>query len=665
MKRIIAFACFMLLLACTGNGQVFSNNYHSKTYIPQLNVERATIYTVDSPNWKYAHHPSIAYFNGKFIAVFSNGITGEDSARQRIMTSTSTDFYSWTTPQILQAPADTTHELTSGGLLVANDSLLVSYYTENDSLDPREYVNLFAVTSQNGTSWSSPIDLGIRVFPSHKPTRLSSGRLILTGNRDFYYTDSAKGISGWVRSDRSDFLPGQSATLVEGAIIEHPDSIYTLFRDSGKMLLWQESSADGQSWSAPRKTSFTDNNTKFHLGKLPDGRYYYIGSPDTISRGARTPLVLSVSTDGFTFNKHYIIANDDYKIQFPQGRWKSGDFGYPYSIVHNDSLYVIVSREKEKIEVIRFPLSFDTLTAPDLSPKDLSLSPQLDGTALPTAKGWIAGTITNPASGSITPGGELRINCLANQSYTFQVTPSTDTVFNPTGNYTIEFRLKVVANNGRGIDIYTRDRVADNKLLCIDTARVYINGGATLYTLDATEYHTYRLAVERGSKNVHLYIDGEFITTYNRPVNKSTPQLLFGKSNAAATTEGYLDYLAYDLTGAYKPESVSLLSQAGKEEVVANVNSKKLSVSDKLQVYPNPVKAGSRITISAHDLSKYKGNITLELKDANGRILNSTQCADCLNKALNLQVPASASKGFYFLSITGNSVNEIKKILVE
>jgi hypothetical protein len=87
-----------------------------------------------------------------------------------------------------------------------------------------------------------------------------------------------------------------------------------------------------------------------------DKRFYYVGIPDTLNHYGRTPLVLSISSDGQSFNQHFIIADENYKIK-KEGLWKGGQYGYPYSFIHNDYMYVIISRQKEAIEVIRFKLN--------------------------------------------------------------------------------------------------------------------------------------------------------------------------------------------------------------------------------------------------------------------------------------------------------------------
>jgi hypothetical protein len=128
-----------------------------------------------------------------------------------------------------------------------------------------------------------------------------------------------------------------------------------LLRNGNKQIphrLWLTESRDnGLTWSAAVPTGFSDAGSKFHFGRLPDGRFYYVGNP----LAKRTPLVLSLSRDGMQFNWHFILAEGHHEM----GRG-SDEFGYPaypHSIVHDGHLYVIVSRGKNKIEVLRVALS--------------------------------------------------------------------------------------------------------------------------------------------------------------------------------------------------------------------------------------------------------------------------------------------------------------------
>ncbi len=39
------------------------------------------------------------------------------------------------------------------------------------------------------------------------------------------------------------------------------------------------------------------------------------------------------------------------------GRYKGGEYGYPHTVIHDGFLYVIISRQKEGVEVLRTPLA--------------------------------------------------------------------------------------------------------------------------------------------------------------------------------------------------------------------------------------------------------------------------------------------------------------------
>ena len=373
--------CGLLLtavtLSCTaGFGQqptLFTNNYDPKAEIPKLDAEKSVIYD-PVRTWTYSHHPSVAFFKGTFYAVFSNGPEGEDECGQRIMLATSEDFTDWSEPRVILSPGEgefgQTKILTPGGITVIGGKLTL-YYTENDNdgvSNKRIKATLFAITSEDGRTWSEPVNLSIRVFPCHRPLTLSNGRIILTGNTLVYYTDDPSGTGKWNRcrmevpkyQDGAVTFEQVHPSLCEGALFEHNDGqVFCLLRSTGKTYdgyLWQMQSTDGGiSWTSPVKSRFTDNNTKSFFGNLPDGRYFYVGTPDTSRPGERYPLVLALSEDGFNYDKCYILSDDRYTRQY-EGRWKSGDYGYPYAMVHDGYIYVIVSRRKERIEIIRIEI---------------------------------------------------------------------------------------------------------------------------------------------------------------------------------------------------------------------------------------------------------------------------------------------------------------------
>jgi len=370
------FSIALLLSCASGFAQspAVSNNYQTEAGVPRLKIERSMIYT-PGKEWLYNHHPAIIHFKDKFIAIWSDGLIDEDSPGQRVVYATSKDFFHWSVARPLASPAkvnDTLTVLTAAGLYQHKGTLVAYYgeYTHN-----RQNTHLWAKTSTDGEHWSQPIDMHVPLIPNHGPEAIKSGRLIISGNFLFPYTDDPYGISGWklsspypdslYKQDNSAAFYAPAAALglpplCEGSFFQTDDNVlHMLLRVTGKGWkghLWlTESKDNGASWSRPVETPFSDNDSKFHFGRLPDKRFYYVGIPDTLHHYDRNPLVLSLSSDGKQFNKNYIIADEFYHLK-KEGLWKGGQYGYPHSIVYNGYIYVIISRQKESIEVLRFGL---------------------------------------------------------------------------------------------------------------------------------------------------------------------------------------------------------------------------------------------------------------------------------------------------------------------
>lgn len=351
------------------------NTYHnySPDSLEHLKVERVMIYTPEK-EWTYAHHASITHFKNRFVAMWSNSFKDEDDPGQRVLFATSTDFLHWTTPQVLATPRtgknNTANILTAAGFHTWHDTL-VAYFGEYEK--DRTHTQLWAKTSTDGIHWSEAINMQVPVNPNHGPQATASGRLIISGNICFPYTDDPSGLRGWKMSGiypdslahednpATFYAPARALhlpPLCEGSFFQTDDGVlHMLLRVTStgwKGRLWlTESKDNGASWSFPVETAFTDNDSKFHFGRFPNHRFYYVGNPDTLHHWLRNPLVLATSADGRLFGKQYILASEPY-VQKQEGRWKNGQYGYPTSFLYKNYCYIIVSRQKEAIEVLRF-----------------------------------------------------------------------------------------------------------------------------------------------------------------------------------------------------------------------------------------------------------------------------------------------------------------------
>lgn len=339
-------------------------------------VERVLVYQ-PSAEWTYSHHQSLAFFKGRFHAIWSNGRQDEDAPGQRVLLATSPDFHTWTAPRpLVDSVRDANgveRVLTAAGFH-QHDGTLIAYF---GNYGPnKETTFLQAVTTTDGEHWTAPRAVGLPVNPNQGPQRTASGRLIIAGNISFPFTDDPGGLGGWhmtgiyppdmaatIEDDPLEFgnvakRRGWPTDLCEGSFYQTDDGVlHMLLRATGQGFghrLWlAESRDDGATWSAPVVTGFSDTNAKFHFGRLPDGRFSYVGNP--VGAG-RTPLVLSLSRDGVAFDEHFILGDAHYERRRP-GLHKGGEYGYPHTLVHDGWLHVIVSRQKEAVEVLRVALS--------------------------------------------------------------------------------------------------------------------------------------------------------------------------------------------------------------------------------------------------------------------------------------------------------------------
>ena len=287
--------------------------------------------------------------------------------------STAANFREWSVPRPLVDSITNTNGvervLTAAGFHQYHGTL-VAYLCNYGP--KKETTHLLAVTTTNGVDWSPPRPVGLPVCPNFGPLAVRGGRLILSGHIAFPYTDDPTGLAGWqmaglypkemaasVTDDPASFWRVArsnhwSAAVCEGSVFQTDDGVIRVpLRSTGRQFhhrLWLTESRDnGRSYSAPVETEFSDTDAKFQFGRLPDGRYFYVGNP---VGGGRTPLVLALSSDGVNFDRNLILGEQHYVLAQP-GRAKGGEYGYPNVLCHDGWLHVIVSRQKEGVEVLR------------------------------------------------------------------------------------------------------------------------------------------------------------------------------------------------------------------------------------------------------------------------------------------------------------------------
>jgi hypothetical protein len=334
-----------------------------------VGTDMLTLYHPQEKDGTYNHHPQLCKFKGRVYAMWSNGKVDEDDPGQRVLYTSSKDGKNWEEPRVLMEPSPAEGVLMPAGFYVYGDVLraYIGFFTYWDYLNTwaHENTTLLCVTTKDGATWEPPVDLGIRMSANQGPKAIRSGRLIMSGAIMFPYTDDPDGIHGWKlagtdiwpRDPRYDDTQGcltcaQKAgapEVCEGSFYQTDDGVlHMLQRSYDKVLYVTESRDDGETWSPSVRTEFTDCGSKFHCGRLPDGRYYIVSNPDPGT--PRCPLVLSTSRDGEDFDREYVIDDRFVALRY-NGRCKRGIYGYPHSLVDGDRLYVICSVNKEDVHV--------------------------------------------------------------------------------------------------------------------------------------------------------------------------------------------------------------------------------------------------------------------------------------------------------------------------
>jgi hypothetical protein len=309
-------------------------------------------------------HNYVAFFEGLYWVMWSDGPGIEDRVGQRVKFATSVDALNWApggyiTPIAVNSGPDSQVYNTNSssglrwiarGFWVRNNQLIALASLDEAGAYFGPSLTLHGFVWDNiGQSWTSFGVIAGDTITNHPPMMLPSGEWMMSRRAQDYTRTGISFLIGGVTAPDSwesilafSPMPGWAAEEPFWWIL--PDSgLIGLFRDNKRSgFLYRAFSRDiGRHWEVPQRTNFPDATSKSHGIRLADGRYILVSNPDP---ERRDPLVLSISDDGVTFHSMgYLVG----------GRWVD----YPHVMQVGDSVVVAFSGAKQTVEVLKFPVS--------------------------------------------------------------------------------------------------------------------------------------------------------------------------------------------------------------------------------------------------------------------------------------------------------------------
>lgn len=325
------------------------------------------------PEHGYKHQPGLAYFKGKSYTAWGQADKDEDSPGQSVVVSSSSDFTNWSEPIVVGPSVDGGFGMTAnqGGFFVSTPDRLYYYYREchfgpdNFRADGtwipqiiKYYKYVSKVTSTtDGVTWEKPTE--ITWAANESPKKSLTGRYFAGAGTGVIYSDDI-GTPVWnvgrLTSEQEQSGFDRGANILQEASWYQTDDyvIHVMIRSNTNRIWMTESYDNGVTFTDVYPTNFATEATMANFGRLPDGRFYFVGTSRYGSN--RYPLVLQISEDGYNWDTEYVLRDEKYEIQ--QSGWaKDGYYAYPEVMIQDDYMYIFYSKQKEVMELTRVKLS--------------------------------------------------------------------------------------------------------------------------------------------------------------------------------------------------------------------------------------------------------------------------------------------------------------------
>lgn len=359
-------------------------------------AETVTVFSASDDTDHYANGVVMAAFKGDLYCMWQSSMQDEDAADTWVAYSRSTDNgNTWSAPMVLCPTIDDGY-CASGGWFASADKLVGYINTRPKSVANSGGYTMY-VESSDGINWTEPQPLMMAdgtqldgIF-EQDPHQLPDGRIICAAHFQPglklcpVYTDDPTGTGGWKKGEFAFTSNGaQSVELEPSFFMQTDGTLVMIMRDqkSSYFTLAATSTDRGETWTSSVKTNMPDSRAKQCGGNLPDGSAFMVNNPGRVTNSSgttwRVPLAITMSTDGKTFDRSYLLrsgSDDDYPKQRYSGKSKTLGYSYPKALVHDGYVYVSYSTNKDDAQYTRIPV--DNLVAgikPVLRNEELTLN---------------------------------------------------------------------------------------------------------------------------------------------------------------------------------------------------------------------------------------------------------------------------------------------------
>lgn len=338
-----------------------------------------TFVTHGNAPWGFRNHSYLAYHDGRYWAMWSQGTAVEDRVGQRVGYATSTDGLLWSEARFLSPePRGYGPDSPLFGQRTAEGFRYIARgFWQRDG----EFLAL-ASLDEAGGFFGPSLDLhAFRWNPSREgwddigviardtinnfpPVKLATGEWAMVRRdhlRNVYLLfGGLKSPTDWTHVPLVRYQTGDAFRPEEPLLWTLPGGrLMGFYRDNShsKRIVRAWSDDHGRSWTAPERTNFPDATSKIFGMRTSRGWYVLISNANPALL-QRNPLCLAVSADGVTFTQlaRLPVPASPMDLRPREGVRKAAGFQYPHAIEQDGHLFVVYSRNMTTVEVIRVPL---------------------------------------------------------------------------------------------------------------------------------------------------------------------------------------------------------------------------------------------------------------------------------------------------------------------